>query len=271
LISDIANNLTTSVCVDGQTPMAHNLSMGNFKLINVQNGVNPQDAATINQLSASALASNNFTTYSATATLPNSIVGGTVQVAGTAAAITLTLPNAALNAVPYGRIEFINSSAFNVTLITQSGNTLAHVNAATTSSITLAPGDFVTLIAKNTSAWVATNGSAELGFATAFASSQVVNGYAFLPNGLMMQWGTWTGTTAAVLTGGIAEAVTTVTYPVAFPNALFSIVAMALDIAGASSQEIASAGSPNTTGFFGILSCKATSVVMSGKYIAIGN
>lgn len=50
---DIATALTNSVSTDGQTPMAANLQMGNFKLTGLAAGVNPTDSVRYDQMTAS--------------------------------------------------------------------------------------------------------------------------------------------------------------------------------------------------------------------------
>lgn len=55
LTSDLANALTTSVCTDGQTPMAANLRMGSYKITDLANGVASTDAANKGQIDASAI------------------------------------------------------------------------------------------------------------------------------------------------------------------------------------------------------------------------
>lgn len=52
LINDIASALTGSVAADGQTPLTGNLNGGSYKLTNIGNGTNAQDAVTFSQLTS---------------------------------------------------------------------------------------------------------------------------------------------------------------------------------------------------------------------------
>jgi len=63
-----------------------------------------------------------------------------------------------------------------------------------------------------TSTWVASSLSAN-----GFANSKTTNGYTYLPNGILMQWG-FTG----VIAGG-DNVQQPVTFPIPFPNACFNI------------------------------------------------
>lgn len=50
IILDIATALSTAIFRDGQAAFTANQSMGGFKLVNLANGVNPQDAVTVLQV-----------------------------------------------------------------------------------------------------------------------------------------------------------------------------------------------------------------------------
>lgn len=77
ILEDIAGALSTALYRDGQAAATANISMGNHKLINVQNGSNPQDATTVLQV---------FTNPTFTGT-----VGTGVVLAGNAVTVTATL------------------------------------------------------------------------------------------------------------------------------------------------------------------------------------
>lgn len=103
-MTDVANALTTSICTDGQTPMAANLSMSGFRLTGLGGMVSPGDSARYEDLAAAGQA-QTFTYYTT---------------AGTAPAFTLTPTPALLGYVGGQRFNIM----FNATGTTGS-NTLA--------------------------------------------------------------------------------------------------------------------------------------------------
>lgn len=70
------------------------------------------------------------------------------------------------------------------------------------------------------------------------AGSLTTNGYAYLPNGLIIQW----GITASIGVGGSA----TVTFPIAFPSACKSVTTARVEASSANSYGI-SVSSASTT------------------------
>ena len=73
-LSDIATALTGSLAADGQTTATGNLQMGNNKIVNLDDGTNPSDAATFGQLSSvtgrvlQVVTSTSTTSFSTTST-----------------------------------------------------------------------------------------------------------------------------------------------------------------------------------------------------------
>jgi len=57
-LTDIANALTQSVSADGQTPMSGNLNLNGNAINNLEDPTLPQDAVTLNYLTAGAYTLN---------------------------------------------------------------------------------------------------------------------------------------------------------------------------------------------------------------------
>lgn len=109
--------------------------------------------------------------------------------------------------------------------------------------------------------------------------SVTASGYITIPmiiNGarrvLYIQWGGFTGTTDSSGSNGIYETSNiTVTWPVAFPNAVFQVITGgSSDVGGAGQQEMAwSLGKTKTYGNFGF-QCRTPNASMTGSYLVIG-
>lgn len=101
-------------------------------------------------------------------------------------------------------------------------------------------------------------------------SSLVTPGWVRLPGGLIIQWGTFSGTTGA-LSNGVAEVTgVAVTFPRAFTVTCFLVLATARDVSGAGLQELAWGLAASPTGFSGGLSCRQASAAMTADYLAVG-
>jgi hypothetical protein len=97
------------------------------------------------------------------------------------------------------------------------------------------------------------------------------NGWQRLPGGLILQWGSFGGTTGALVDGVAEHATILVTFPVAFPNACWRVYGIAHDVSGACLQEHAwHSGAPSLTSVMMGLSCRQTATAMTGSYLAIG-
>lgn len=104
---------------------------------------------------------------------------------------------------------------------------------------------------------------------TGVAESLTSNGWQRLPSGLIMQWGSGAGTTGA-LSNGVAEAFTTITFPVAFTSATFGAFASPADVLGAAFQEQANATVASLSTLTLNLQCKAASAAMTARWWALG-
>lgn len=115
--------------------------------------------------------------------------------------------------------------------------------------------------------------------AGASGGSVTASGYITIPmiiNGarqtLYIQWGGFTGTTDSSGLNGIYETSNiTVTWPVAFPNAVFQVIIdVSSDVAGVGQQEMAwNLGKSKTHGNFGF-QCRTPNASMTGSYLVIG-
>lgn len=216
---------------------------------------------------------NAVLTASATLTLAQQ---GMVPIDATSGDITLTLPAANALAAAEApssisgqtqtlpaiglRYAFVRTdSSSHVVTIARAGSDT--IEGATT--LVLAPGERVQLQADGVSAWRG------LG-AGLFSRSLGGNGWQKLPSGLLLQWGSFAATTSASGGGGVFEGNVAVTFPLAFPNSLYSLALSVLDVSGANLQETAWANSLNNSGFGGNVSCRQASTTMTAYFIAFG-
>lgn len=122
-------------------------------------------------------------------------------------------------------------------------------------------------------------GLGELSTAGVCGGSVTASGYITIPmiiNGarrvLYIQWGGFTGDTGSSGSGGVYEnSNITVTWPVAFPNAVFQVITGgSSDVSGVGQQEMAwSLGKTKTYGIFGF-QCRTPNASMNGSYLVIG-
>lgn len=139
---------------------------------------------------------------------------GSTLVCGSAGNIAPVLP--AANAVQSGdRFEVFNINT-GIATFTRAGADLITVGSSTATTVAVGGGDSLTLESNGADRWVAVGGSAQFGFASAFGSSLAASGYQKLPSGLIFQWGT--GDCGAGSTA-------TVTFPIAFTSAAYSVSA----------------------------------------------
>lgn len=196
-------------------------------------GITPA-AATRNQaLSAINLLSGkvqSINSFAANTTLTVSDLGTLVRMTG-AVARTFTLPSLAVG-LEGQSIKFFNAGTADMT-VQRAGADVIQINSATATSITLRPGDALTLIRNTATGWVAADGSANLKNSAQFAGSIAASGYQALPGGFILQWQTFN---AAI------NSTTTVTLPIAFPNNNFGTVVTIRDnVANLATNPISSA------------------------------
>ena len=184
---------------------------------------------------------SNFNSINASTVLTNSSVGGVVS-AASAAAINVTLPPTA--GVPHGAaILFTNAGTGAVTLFGSGADLITNQSGATV-SVVLGLAD-TALFVKVTGEWRLLGGSISLKYAAGFSSSLAANGYKKTPDSssptgfIIEQWGSWT----PHATAGNAVPVT---FPIAFPNALRSLVVTSSANTSVSAQSAWTSDSSNT-------------------------
>ena len=143
-----------------------------------------------------------------------------------------------------------SSSSNTITILHSGGNILT----STTESIVLdSSADKVMFINQDGTNWAQVASSTQLDF----KSSQAANGYTYLPNGLIMQWGDDTATT-----GGFAA-----TFPLTFPTAFLNGSATAATAVSNTNSQRLHISSPSTSGMT-ITNPRADGLVY---WIAIGH
>lgn len=218
-------------------------------------------SATMAALTRMGMQSSGFALVSSNTTLTNAVVGGTVQVSNNTGPVTLTLPLTTGIAPAVGRIEFVNSGVYPVTLIAQGADRLSHINATTPSGgIVLLPGDNLTVVCQGAGIWLAVGGSAELALSALFAGSIQNNGYQKLPSGFIIQW----GLTNTAVAANTATAIS-FTFPVAFPNACLFASATPGNYVG-SSRTAEAYTTTSVNGF----ALNSAAVTLATRWFAIG-
>jgi len=139
-----------------------------------------------------------------TTTLTAANAGNVIACAGSS---TITLPAASALLAGSAITIFAIGAAV---VVQRSGADLIQPNGGTVTSITLNAGDTLVLESNGAAVWGAIGGSSQLGYASAFGSSQSQNGYQKLPGGLIIQWG--------FLLKSSSSSPLAVTFPIAFPS-----------------------------------------------------
>ncbi|MBU9246359.1 gp53-like domain-containing protein [Burkholderia multivorans] len=128
--------------------------------------------------------------------------------------------------------------------------------------------DWITDSAGN---WYAVGRSAFLGNTGSFASSLASSGYQKLPSGLILQWGTWSTTTASTQSNGMYEGNSVTNFPIAFPNKCFFAEPTPFDVGGQGLGESSwVVGPPGNSNVNILAACRNASQVMYGTYFAAG-
>jgi hypothetical protein len=105
---------------------------------------------------------------------------------------------------------------------------------------------------------------------TGVAESLAANGWQRLPSGLILQWGSVSGTTGALAGTGAAEVFVNGTFPLTFPTACTVMLASPADVVGNAFQEQAFAVPASTSAFTVNLQCRQASTAMSARWFAVG-
>lgn len=182
----------------------------------------------------SGLASNGIYSFTATGPILAAYVNALILI-NAAGATTMTLP-AANSVPPGGTFEILNINSGTST-VQRAGTDNIQPNATTITSVVLGPGDSVVLRSDGSSVWYLTDGTSAAQYSTAFAGLKSANGYTRTGSGVLIQWGTGTANASGVLA---------VTYPIAFPTAVTSVMANGVST-GAASNIVCSYQTPTTT------------------------
>lgn len=157
----------------------------------------------------------NYSGYagiSASRALSAADIGKALFIAATA--ITVTVPTPSSLGLPLGAAAtFFTSGSTSATFTAGSGAIINAPGANAVSSFVVGYGQCLTLVAVTGTTWQVLNSTAALGQTADFAASLSAAGYQKLPGGLIIQWGTYR---CRAVTSG------TVTYPIAFPNAMLA-------------------------------------------------
>jgi hypothetical protein len=119
----------------------------------------------------------------------------------------------------------------------------------------------------NGSVWSAWS---EIWRTTGVAESLATNGWQRLPTGLILQWGSVSGTTGGLAGTGAAEVFVNGTFPLTFPTACTFMGASPADVLGNALQEQAFANPSSTSAFSVNLQCRQASTAMSARWFAVG-
>jgi hypothetical protein len=119
----------------------------------------------------------------------------------------------------------------------------------------------------NGSVWSAWS---EIWRTTGAAESLATNGWQRLPSGLILQWGSVSGTTGGLAATGAAEVFVSGTFPLTFPTACTFMGASPADVLGTALQEQAFAQASSTSAFSVNLQCRQASTAMSARWFAVG-
>ena len=134
----------------------------------------------------------------ATKTLTNAHIGFLMALSGSGA-VSVTLPPA--NSVPAGAsISFFADHVYTAPdAVRAAGTDIINVGlGAFLPSININNGDFITLVSNGVGGWCATNRSVRLEQSSEFRQSKGVNGYRYLPGGMLECWGLSAATTDKV-------------------------------------------------------------------------
>lgn len=170
------------------------------------------------------------------------------------ASLTLTVGSPASLGVPSGgEVTIIAYQGTDISIVF-SGSVYSYGISGQTATFQVKSGESITLTAVDAGGWFVSGGLAALDKIPAFSASIAPSGYQKLPSGLIVQWGAFTNN---------VNSNKTVTFPIAFVTACYSVVAQTVDNAGTAPPTIVN--SVNAASFAAI-SPSATAAL----YFAVG-
>lgn len=187
-------------------------------------------------------------------------IGVSLQMASAASQITLPLANS----VPAGSAyHVINTWSTAKEVFKQAADTL-YAGGSLKSSLSLGFGESATIVSNGANIWFVVAGTELLKTADMFGSSKARNGWQKLPGGLIIQWGRTPDSAASDIF---------VPFPIAFPNAYFSLT-FGNDSVGAQNLNVrTTTQSVGLGGFFYAAKYSGSSANISGfgaDFITIG-
>ncbi|ALX12062.1 hypothetical protein P350_11160 [Burkholderia cepacia JBK9] len=204
---------------------------------------------------------SGFVLATSATTLTAAAAGQLIELNG-GSTFTTTLPVGS-SVVQGGKMAFVNQSNSNQTIATQGSDSIWSYAGGLVSSMVLRPGDSLELVSR-AGQWDICGGSALLQYSSSFGSSIGTSGYQKLPSGLIVQW----GAVAAIS----ANSSLNVTYPIAFPNGVFTNTATAgaLAVGAAQIAGVNLFGTGNSKTGFTAWNSSSSAPTQPGTYIATG-
>ncbi|MGA1801489.1 gp53-like domain-containing protein [Rhizobium sp. HT1-10] len=197
---------------------------------------------------------------SAGGTLTVAQIGSVVQFGVGAGAFTVNLPLSS-TCPNGGRINFFHNGNNPVTLQIQGVDQIGYADGTLSSSIVVNTGDTLELLCLGLSAtWLVIDGSMGNRAASDFKKVLTAsNGYQKLPNGMIMQWGTGTGS---------ASGAVNVTLPTTFPGTARSLV---ISVQGSTATSVcANYTALTTSGFTATTTFGGSFAALTFSYIVLG-
>lgn len=221
---------------------------------------NDNSLATTEFVKKSGLTLSRFNAFTASAVLTSAVAGSAVEFYGSTPGQTLTLPLSS-DVRNADAILLFNFATVPVTIARQGIDALGSGGEGGVTSLVMQPGDNVLLIA-GSNLWFIVGGTSANQFSGGFAASlNGANGYQKLPSGRIEQWG-WIDVEP--------NSTTTITLPVAFPNAFRVVIPAVQDnVANVEAHPFATA-LPKGLGSFSLRSYYASSRIRVA-WFAIGN
>lgn len=157
-----------------------------------------------------ALGNNSSMDSFNVSTALSAVHAGRLIVTSGVGGIVMTLPSA--SAVITGcAIDFFNGAGTAITVARNSSDLIwTNTYGYSLQNISVGTGETLRLVSNGSNGWIVSSGSASLKYAASFGVSLESSGYQKLPSGLIIQW-------------GYANWGTNVSFPIAFPNAAFSV------------------------------------------------
>lgn len=157
-----------------------------------------------------ALGNNSSMDSFNVSTALSAVHAGRLIVTSGVGGIVMTLPSA--SAVITGcAIDFFNGAGTAITVARNSSDLIwTNTYGYSLENISVGSGETLRLVSNGSNGWIVSSGSASLKYSASFGGSLASSGYQKLPSGLIIQW-------------GYADWGTNVSFPIAFPNAAFSV------------------------------------------------